>query len=120
MMTQNTYHVERLDGNGEVWVFLGVLDDGGRQHVSGALDVDARFVDGGELNALQVTHAPEQNLSGERSRPALFFEKPPTDHNEPVCRVELHAENLALLQRIEASQKQTRFSPRSGTCSGWV
>lgn len=54
--------VQELDGGGEVWVLLGVDDDGALDDVSGALHVHAGPVHGHELDALQVAQAPEQHL----------------------------------------------------------
>ena len=59
---RGTDHIETLDGDVEVWVLLVGGDDGGREHVAGTLDVDAWVVHGLELDSLEVTHAPEQNL----------------------------------------------------------
>ena len=55
-------HVQEPHVVGEVGVLVGVLDDGALDDVTPALHVHPRLVHGEELDSLQVSEAPEENL----------------------------------------------------------
>lgn len=56
---KGSYDVEIFDRNGEVWVLLGVLNDGRAENMSSAFDVDSRSIHWHKLNASELSHSPE-------------------------------------------------------------
>jgi len=61
-MNSDAHDVEVFDGHDEVGILLEALCGGRAQHVPGALDINARFVDGHQLDSLHVAQPPEQHL----------------------------------------------------------
>jgi len=59
---KKTTHFYKLDRFGEIRVLFVIRDDARAHSPSGDLNVDARLIDSGQLDPLQVSQTPEQDL----------------------------------------------------------
>jgi len=59
-----THHIEILDWDTEVWVFLAVENGRRLENVTRTLDVDTGLVHRSQLYTLEVPNTPEQHLEG--------------------------------------------------------
>ena len=62
-----THHIKGLDWYDKIGVLFAGLDYRWRQHVTGALHVYPWFVHSAELNPLEATDTPKQNLNTRNS-----------------------------------------------------
>ena len=63
-----SHHVYEHDVALEVGVALGVGDHARRDRLTSDLNVASRLVDGHQLEALQLSHAPEEDLQRVKKR----------------------------------------------------